>query len=52
MFKITPNPPVSIDPGIIDPQAADRALAHYNLPEGSTVKRSSDTTPSASCSKS
>lgn len=41
MFKITPNPPVSIDPGIIDPQAADRALAHYNLPEGSALKRSS-----------
>ncbi|MGA8135918.1 MAG: hypothetical protein WCA48_17485 [Pseudomonas gingeri] len=44
MFKITPNPPVSIDPGIIDPQAADRALAHYNLLEGSKLKRSSFTT--------
>ncbi|MBV6753311.1 hypothetical protein KV580_23585 [Pseudomonas chlororaphis] len=43
MFKITPNPPVSIDPGIIDPQAADRALAHYNLLEGCASKRSSAT---------
>jgi len=38
MFKITP------DVGTIDPQAADRALAHYNLPEGRTVKRSGVTT--------
>ncbi|NWC00751.1 hypothetical protein HX882_33290 [Pseudomonas gingeri] len=44
MFKITPNPPASIDTGIIDPQAADRALAYYNLPEGSASKCSSDMT--------
>jgi hypothetical protein len=43
MFKITPNPPVSIAPGIIDPQAADRALAHYNLLEGRASKRSGAT---------
>ena len=31
MFKITPNPPVSISVETIDPQAADRAFAHYDL---------------------
>ncbi|NWD09083.1 DUF6124 family protein [Pseudomonas gingeri] len=44
MFKVTPNPPASIDAAIIDPQAIERALAHYDLPEGGTSKRSSSTT--------
>ncbi|MGY2236402.1 DUF6124 family protein [Pseudomonas gingeri] len=44
MFKVTPNPPASIDAAIIDPQAIERALAYYDLPEGSTSKRSSSTT--------
>ena len=44
MFKITPNPPDSTGVGSIDPQAVDRALAHYNLPKGRTSKRSDITT--------
>ena len=36
MFKITPNPPETSG---IDPQAADRALAYYILPQGDGPKR-------------
>jgi len=38
MFKVTPNPPVSSGIESIDPQAADRALAHYIQPEGKAPK--------------
>jgi len=38
MFKVTPNPPVSSGIESIDPQAADRALAHYIQPDGRTPK--------------
>ncbi|KIH83843.1 DUF6124 family protein [Pseudomonas batumici] len=34
MFKITPNPPASPGVETIDPQAADRAFAYYNLTPG------------------
>ena len=43
MFKVTPNPPASS--GTIDPQAADRALAHYLFPESHVPKPPSSTTP-------
>jgi len=38
MFKVTPNPPVSSGIENIDPQAADRALAHYFQAEGKASK--------------
>jgi len=38
MFKVTPNPPVSSGIESIDPQAADRALAHYIPTEGKASK--------------
>ncbi|MBV6750011.1 hypothetical protein KV580_06855 [Pseudomonas chlororaphis] len=38
MFKVTPNPPVSPTVEHIDPQAVDRALAHYLRPEGHASK--------------
>ena len=41
MFKITPNPPVSLRVESIDPQIVDRALAYYNLPSGTSSKRCS-----------
>ncbi|WP_248803725.1 DUF6124 family protein [Pseudomonas sp. MWU13-2100] len=45
MFKITPNPPLSTSTETIDPQAADRAFAHYDLgphqrPKSSAVNSS------------
>lgn len=40
MYKVTPNPPLSLDIETIDPKAADRALSHY-LPQESPPKRSS-----------
>ncbi|WP_191486393.1 DUF6124 family protein [Pseudomonas sp. FEN] len=39
MFKITPNPPGTSGIDSIDPQAADRALAYYILPQGGGPKR-------------
>src|SRR5450830_979959 len=39
MFKVTPNPPVSLCLETIDPHIVDRALAHYNLPPGAGSKR-------------
>ena len=39
MFKITPNPPVSLRVESIDPHIVDRALAYYNLPQGTSPKR-------------
>ncbi len=45
MFKVPPNPPVSSAVESIDPQAADRALAHYLQPEGQAPKPPSSTTP-------
>jgi len=39
MFKVTPNPPVSPHVETIDPQIVDRALAYYNLPQGTSSKR-------------
>jgi len=38
MFKATPNPPGTSKVESIDPQAADRALAHYILPKADTPK--------------
>ena len=38
MFKITPNPPVLSSAEAIDPQAAERAFAHYNLMPGTKAK--------------
>ncbi|WP_248806713.1 DUF6124 family protein [Pseudomonas sp. MWU13-2100] len=38
MFKVTPNPPVSSAVESIDPQAIDRALAHYLWPEANAPK--------------
>jgi len=38
MFKITPNPPVLSSTETIDPEAADRAFAHYNLTPGTNAK--------------
>ncbi|WP_338522521.1 hypothetical protein NUH87_20880 [Pseudomonas batumici] len=43
MFKITPNPPGISGIESIDPQAADRALAYYILPQGGSPKRSGTT---------
>ncbi len=38
MFKITPNPPALSSAEAIDPQAAERAFAHYNLMPGTNAK--------------
>ncbi|KIH84609.1 DUF6124 family protein [Pseudomonas batumici] len=38
MFKITPNPPPLSSAEAIDPQAAERAFAHYNLTPGANPK--------------
>jgi len=38
MFKITPNPPTLSSAEAIDPQAAERAFAHYNLTPGANSK--------------
>ncbi|MBV6754255.1 MULTISPECIES: hypothetical protein [Pseudomonas] len=39
MYKVTPNPPGTSGIESIDPQAADRALAYYILPQGGGPKR-------------
>ncbi|NWD70336.1 hypothetical protein HX870_22305 [Pseudomonas gingeri] len=39
MYKVTPNPPGTSGIESIDPQAADRALAHYILPQAGSPKR-------------
>ncbi|MBV6748670.1 hypothetical protein KV580_00055 [Pseudomonas chlororaphis] len=36
MFKVTPNPPTLSSADAIDPQAAERAFAHYNLTPGAS----------------
>jgi len=45
MFKVTPNPPASSGMETIDPQAVDRALAHYIQPEGHASKPPSSIAP-------
>jgi len=44
MYKVTPNPPGTSGIESIDPQAADRALAYYILPQGGGPKRPGITT--------
>ncbi len=39
MYKVTPNPPRSLNAETIDPKAADRALSHY-LPQDNPPERS------------
>ena len=39
MYKVTPNPPGTSGVESIDPQAADRALAYYILPQDGGPKR-------------
>ncbi|NWD68572.1 hypothetical protein HX870_13305 [Pseudomonas gingeri] len=50
MFKVTPNPPYSTPVENIDPQAADRALAHYLTPKDDTAKPDSTKAPRKSIS--
>ncbi|MPQ68759.1 MULTISPECIES: hypothetical protein [unclassified Pseudomonas] len=45
MFKVTPNPPASSGMETIDPQAVDRALAHYIQPEGHAPRPPSSIAP-------
>ncbi|NWA23803.1 hypothetical protein HX882_02215 [Pseudomonas gingeri] len=42
MYKVTPNPPRSLNAETIDPKAADRALSHY-LPQDNPPERSNIT---------